>query len=287
MGKDIDEAPWMSAETKRAAHSKLNAVVDRIGYPDKWRDYGTIRVVRDDALGNRQRTTMFERKRNLDKIGKPVDRGEWSMTPPTVNAYYSPDRNTINFPAGILQPPFYQAGREAAVNYGGAGAVVGHELTHGFDDQGRKFDERGNLRNWWTDTDAKAYEDRATCIADQYSTYVVAGDTNLNGRLTLGENTADNGGVRLALMAYLAGPGATAAPVVDGFTPDQRFFIGFAQIWCENRRPEFERLRAATDPHSSGKYRVNGTVSNMPEFQKAFACKPGAAMVRDNACRVW
>jgi len=287
MGKDIDEAPWMSAETKRAAHSKLNAVVDRIGYPDKWRDYGTIRVVRDDALGNRQRTTMFERKRTLDKIGKPVDRGEWSMTPPTVNAYYSPDRNTINFPAGILQPPFYQAGREAAVNYGGAGAVVGHELTHGFDDQGRKFDERGNLRNWWTDTDAKAYEDRASCIADQYSQYVVAGDTNLNGRLTLGENTADNGGVRLALMAYLAGPGATAPPVLDGFTPDQRFFIGFAQIWCENRRPEFERLRAATDPHSSGKYRVNGTVSNMPEFQKAFACKGDAPMVRQNQCRVW
>ena len=287
MGKDIDEAPWMSAETKRAAHSKLNAVVDRIGYPDKWRDYAAIRVVRDDALGNRQRTTTFERKRTLDKIGKPVDRGEWSMTPPTVNAYYSPDRNTINFPAGILQPPFYQAGREAAVNYGGAGAVVGHELTHGFDDQGRKFDERGNLRNWWTDADAKAYESRSSCIADQYSQYVVAGDTNLNGRLTLGENTADNGGVRLALMAYLAGPGATAAPVLDGFTPDQRFFIGFAQIWCENRRPEFERLRAATDPHSSGKYRVNGTVSNMPEFQKAFACKPDAAMVRQNQCRVW
>jgi endothelin-converting enzyme/putative endopeptidase len=287
MGRDIDEAPWMSAETKRAAHSKLDAVVDRIGYPDKWRDYGAVRVVRDEALANRQRTTAFERKRTVDKIGKPVDRSEWAMTPPTVNAYYSPDRNTINFPAGILQPPFYQAGREAAVNYGGAGAVVGHELTHGFDDQGRKFDERGNLRNWWTDADAKAYEERASCIADQYSQYVVAGDTNLNGRLTLGENTADNGGVRLALMAYLAGPAATAAPVMDGFTPDQRFFIGYAQIWCENRRPEFERLRAATDPHSSGKYRVNGTVSNMPEFQKAFACKPDAPMVRQNACRVW
>jgi putative endopeptidase len=287
MGQDIDDAPWMNAETKRAAHTKLNAVVDRIGYPDKWRDYGAIRVVRDDALGNRQRTTTFERKRTLDKIGKPVDRSEWGMTPPTVNAYYSADRNTINFPAGILQPPFYQAGREAAVNYGGAGAVVGHELTHGFDDQGRKFDERGNLRDWWTETDAKAYETRASCIADQYSQYVVAGDTNLNGRLTLGENTADNGGVRLALVAYLAGPGATAAPMLDGFTPDQRFFIGFAQIWCENRRPEFERLRAATDPHSSGKYRVNGTVSNMPEFQKAFACKADAPMVRQNACRVW
>ena len=286
MKQDIDEAPWMSEQTKRAAHAKLDTVVDRIGYPDNWRDYSTLRVVRDDALGNRQRATAFERKRTLDKIGRPVDRGEWSMTPPTVNAYYSADRNSINFPAGILQPPFYRAGRDAAVNYGGTGAVVGHELTHGFDDQGRKFDEKGNLRNWWTDSDAKAYEERSSCIADQYSQYVVAGDTNLNGRLTLGENTADNGGVRLALMAYLAGPG-TSAPVMDGFTPDQRFFIGFAQIWCENRRPEFERLRAATDTHSSGKYRVNGTVSNMPEFQKAFACGAGAPMVRQNQCRVW
>jgi endothelin-converting enzyme/putative endopeptidase len=286
MEKDIAEAPWMSDETKRAARAKLETVVDRIGYPDNWRDYSSVRVTRDDALGNRQRAIAFERRRTLNKIGQRVDRNEWSMTPPTVNAYYSPDRNTINFPAGILQPPFYQAGRDPAVNYGGAGAVVGHELTHGFDDQGRKFDERGNLRNWWTEADAAAYESRASCIADQYSQYVVAGDTNLNGRLTLGENTADNGGVRLALMAYLAGPGASA-PVVDGFTPDQRFFIGFAQVWCENRRPEFERLRAATDTHSSGKYRVNGTVSNMPEFQRAFGCQPGAPMVRQNQCRVW
>jgi endothelin-converting enzyme/putative endopeptidase len=286
MEKDIAEAPWMSDETKRAARAKLETVVDRIGYPDNWRDYSSVRVTRDDALGNRQRAIAFERQRTLNKIGTLVDRNEWSMTPPTVNAYYSPDRNTINFPAGILQPPFYQAGRDPAVNYGGAGAVVGHELTHGFDDQGRKFDERGNLRNWWTEADAAAYETRASCIADQYSQYVVAGDTNLNGRLTLGENTADNGGVRLALMAYLAGPGASA-PVVDGFTPDQRFFIGFAQIWCENRRPEFERLRAATDTHSSGKYRVNGTVSNMPEFQRAFGCRPDAPMVRQNQCRVW
>jgi putative endopeptidase len=286
MEQDIADAPWMSDETKRAARAKLETVVDRIGYPDTWRDYSAVLVAREDALGNRQRATAFERKRTLDKIGQPVDRGEWSMTPPTVNAYYSPDRNTINFPAGILQPPFYRADRDAAVNYGGAGAVVGHELTHGFDDQGRKFDERGNLRNWWTEADAKAYEARASCIADQYSEYVVAGDTHLNGRLTLGENTADNGGVRLALMAYLAGPGESA-PVVDGFTPAQQFFIGFAQIWCENRRPEFERLRAATDPHSSGKYRVNGTVSNMPEFQKAFGCEPGAPMVRENQCRVW
>jgi putative endopeptidase len=287
MKQDIDAASWMSEETKRAAELKLNAVADRIGYPEKWRSYSAVKVERDDALGNWQQTTAFERKRQLDKIGRPVDASEWSMTPPTVNAYYSPDRNNINFPAGILQPPFYQEGRDPAVNYGGAGAVVGHELTHGFDDQGRKFDGKGNLRDWWTQGDAKAYEERSSCIADQYSEYVVAGDTHLNGKLTLGENTADNGGVRLALMAYLAGPGKDAPPVMDGFTPEQRLFIGFGQIWCENRRPEFERLRAATDPHSSGKYRVNGTVSNMPEFAKAFSCQPGAPMVRQNQCRVW
>jgi len=287
MKQDIAAASWMNEETKRAAEVKLNAVADRIGYPEKWRDYSSIRIGRDDALGNLQRTTAFERKRDLDKIGRPVDLSEWSMTPPTVNAYYSSNRNNINFPAGILQPPFYRAGRDAAVNYGGAGAVIGHELTHGFDDQGRKFDGKGTLRDWWTQGDAKAYEERSSCIADQYSEYVVAGDTHLNGKLTLGENTADNGGVRLALMAYLAGPGKAAPPVQDGFTPEQRLFIGFGQVWCENRRPEFERLRAATDPHSSGKYRVNGTVSNMPEFQQAFSCKAGAPMVRPNACRVW
>jgi putative endopeptidase len=287
MKQDIDEATWMSDETKTAARSKLALVVDRIGYPDKWKDYSTLRIDRKDALGNRERAFAFERERTLRKIGQPVDRTEWTMTPPTVNAYYSADRNNINFPAGILQPPFYREGRDAAVNYGGIGAVVGHELTHGFDDQGRKFDAQGNLHNWWTDTDAKNYEGRSSCIADQYSGYVVADDTHINGRLTLGENTADNGGVRLALMAYLAGPGATAVPVVDGFTREQRFFLGYAQIWCENRRPEFERQRVLIDSHSSARYRVNGTVSNMPEFTKAFSCKPDAPMVRANACRVW
>jgi endothelin-converting enzyme/putative endopeptidase len=287
MKKDIDEATWMSDETKRAAREKLAAVVDRIGYPDQWRDYSSVNIDRADALGNEHRALAFERERTLKKIGQPVDRTEWRMTPPTVNAYYSPDRNNINFPAGILQPPFYREGRDAAVNYGGLGAVVGHELTHGFDDQGRKFDGQGNLRDWWTDADAKAYESRSSCIADQYSQYVVAGDTHLNGRLTLGENTADNGGLRLALLAYLAGPAANTAPVVDGFTREQRFFLGYGQIWCENRRPEFERLRATTDSHSSGRYRVNGTVSNMPEFAKAFSCKPDAPMIRPNACRVW
>jgi putative endopeptidase len=287
MRQDIDAAPWMSGETKKAAMLKLEAVVDRIGYPDEWRDYSTIRVTRDDALGNRERALLFNRKRSLAKIGQPVDRGEWSMTPPTVNAYYSPDRNNINFPAGILQPPFYRAGRDAAVNYGAAGAVIGHELTHGFDDQGRKFDGQGNLRDWWTAADGKAYEERASCVADQYSGYAVDAETHVNGRLTLGENTADNGGLRLALMAYLAGPGAKNQGKVDGFTPEQRVFLGWAQVWCENARPEAERLKAATNPHSSNKYRVNGPMSNMPEFQKAFSCKANAPMVRPSACRVW
>jgi endothelin-converting enzyme/putative endopeptidase len=287
MRQDIDAAPWMSGETKKAAMVKLEAVVDRIGYPDGWRDYSSIRVTRDEALGNRQRAQMFNRTRTLAKIGQPVDRGEWSMTPPTVNAYYSPDRNNINFPAGILQPPFYQAGRDEAVNYGGAGGVIGHELTHGFDDQGRKFDGQGNLRDWWTAADGAAYEQRASCVADQYSGYSVAGDTHINGRLTLGENTADNGGLRLALMAYLAGPGAKNPGRLDGFTPEQRVFLGWAQVWCENTQPEAERLKAATNPHSSNTYRVNGPVSNMPDFQKAFACKANAPMVRANQCRVW
>ena len=287
MQQDIDAAPWMSGETKKAAMAKLNKVVDRIGYPDTWRDYSSVRVTRDDAVGNRQRALAFERARTLVKIGQPVDRGEWSMTPPTVNAYYSPDRNNINFPAGILQPPFYRAGRDPAMNYGGAGAVIGHELTHGFDDQGRKYDGDGNLRDWWTAADGKAYEERAACVADQYSGYTVDGDARVNGRLTLGENTADNGGLRLALMAYLAGPGAKVKDKVDGFTPEQRVFIGWAQIWCESARPEAERLKAATNPHASNKYRVNGPASNMPEFARAFSCKPAAPMVRSNACRVW
>jgi len=287
MKEDIDTAPWMSEQTKKAANLKLAAVVDRIGYPDKWRDYRALVVARDDALGNMQRAHAFERRRNLAKIGRPVDRGEWDMTPPTVNAYYSPDRNNINFPAGILQPPFYLAGRDAALNYGGAGAAIGHELTHGFDDEGRHYDAQGNVRDWWTEADGKAFESRASCVADQYSEYIVAGDAKINGRLTLGENVADNGGLRLALLAYLAGPGATEKTVIDGLGPEQRVFVGWAQVWCENATTEAERLKAATNPHSSNMYRANGVVSNMPEFQKAFSCKPDAPMVRQNACRVW
>jgi putative endopeptidase len=256
-------------------------------YPDAWRDYAKLTVSRDEAVGNRERAAAVNRARTLAKIGEPVDRTEWSMTPPTVNAYYSPDRNNINFPAGILQPPFYRAGRDAAVNYGGAGAVIGHELTHGFDDQGRKYDGQGNLKDWWTPADGKAYEERVACVADQYSGYTVAGDVKINGRLTLGENTADNGGLRLALMAYLAGPGAKVKDKIDGFTPEQRVFLGWAQVWCENATPEAERVKAATNSHSSNKYRVNGPLSNMPEFAKAFSCKANAPMIRQNACRVW
>jgi endothelin-converting enzyme/putative endopeptidase len=286
MQQDIQTTSWMSEDTKRAAIAKLATVVDRIGYPDRWKNYAPVRIARDDAFGNEQRTTAFERRRSIDRIGKPTDRNEWTMTSPTVNAQYNQSRNDISFPAGILQPPFYTQGRDAALNYAGIGAVVGHELTHGFDDQGRKSDAQGNLRNWWTDADAKAYETRSACIADQYSNYIVGDDTHLNGRLTLGENTADNGGLRLALMAYLAGPGVNAADL-DGFTPQQRFFLGYAHIWCGLARPEYERRQAATNPHSTGRYRVNGVVSNMPEFQKAFACKADAPMVRRDPCKVW
>jgi endothelin-converting enzyme/putative endopeptidase len=287
MEADIQSLSWMTDATKKQAIAKLHTVANKIGYPDKWRDYGGLSIVRGDALGNSQRSNVFEFRRQMNRIGKPLDKSEWSMTPPTVNAYYNPLENNINFPAGILQPPFYRAGRDAAVNYGAAGAVIGHELTHGFDDQGRKFDPEGNLRDWWTAADAQAFEERAGCVADQYSGYTVAGDTHVNGRLTLGENTADNGGLRLALAAYLNGPGAKAKEKIDGFTPEQRVFLGWAQVWCENARPEAERLKAQTNPHASNRYRVNGPASNMPEFAKAFQCKANAAMVRPSACRVW
>jgi predicted metalloendopeptidase len=250
-----------------------------------------LRIARGDALGNELRAEEFAVRRDLAKIGKALDRSEWSMSPPTVNAYYSALQNNINFPAGILQPPFYDNAMDDAVNFGGIGAVIGHELTHGFDDQGRKFAANGDLSDWWTAEDAKEFEKRAGCIADEYSGFTVAGDVHLNGKLTLGENTADNGGVRIAYMALMQtladaakkpGPG-----FIDGFTPEQRFFLGFGQVWCQNETEESARLRANVDPHSPGRYRVNGVVANMPEFQQAFGCKAGDAMVRENACRVW
>jgi endothelin-converting enzyme/putative endopeptidase len=285
--RDIKSLDWMTDTTKQQALAKLHAITNKIGYPERWRDYSALTIERGDAAGNSHRANAFEFHRQLAKIGKPLDKTEWGMTPPTVNAYYSPVENNINFPAGILQPPFYSPSADPAVNYGAAGAVIGHELTHGFDDQGRQFDAQGNLKDWWTTDDAKAFEARTSCIVDEYSGFTAVDDVKLNGQLTLGENTADNGGLRIALMAYLSATAFADATPLDGFTPEQRVFLGLAQVWCENRRPEYERLQAQTNPHSPGRYRVNGVVSNMPEFQKAFSCKADAPMVRQNACRVW
>ncbi len=287
--KDIKELPWMTGETKQRALEKLLGITNKIGYPEKWRDYSTVEIVRGDLVGNAQRAAEFEHRRQLSKIGKPLDKTEWNMTPPTVNAYYSPPENDINFPAGILQPPFYDSRIDDAVNYGAIGTVIGHELTHGFDDQGRKFDPQGNLKDWWTEADAKEFEKRASCIAAEYSQFVAVKEPELklNGRLTLGENTADNGGLRVAHMALMEKLAEAATPQVDGFSPQQRLFLGFAQIWCENSTEESSRLRALTDPHSPGRYRTNGVVQNMPEFQKAFSCKAGQPMVRTEPCRVW
>jgi putative endopeptidase len=284
---DIRSLPWMGAATKQRALEKLDLMARKIGHPDKWRDYSALDIVPGAYLDDSLAADRFETRRDLAKIGKPVDRQEWGMTPPTVNAYYSQLHNDINFPAGFLQPPFFDPAEDDAVNYGAIGLVIGHETTHGFDDAGRKFDQNGNLNDWWTKEDAEKFESRASCIADQYSGYTAVDDVKLNGRLTLGENTADNGGAQIAFQALQQRlKGRKVAPI-DGFTPNQRFFLGFAQVWCENMRPEEARTRALTDPHSPGRYRVNGVVSNMAEFQKAFACKPGDAMVRPNACRVW
>jgi putative endopeptidase len=288
METDIRQIDWMTPDTKQRALEKLHAIADKIGYPDKWRDYSSVKVSRSDAFGNKLRADEFENRRNLDKIGKAPDPKEWSMTPPTVNAYYSPQQNNINFPAGILQPPFFDNKLDDAVNYGGIGAVIGHEMTHGFDDSGRRFDGQGNLHDWWTEKDAKEFEQRADCIDKQYSGYIATGDVHLNGKLTLGENVADNGGVRIALMAFMESIANKRLTNIDGFTPEQRFFLGYGQIWCSHMTPEAARFRAQTDPHSSGEYRVNGVLSNMPEFQQAFGCKIGQPMVRgEGACRVW
>jgi endothelin-converting enzyme/putative endopeptidase len=288
LGEDIEKLPWMTPTTKKEALVKLHAITNKIGYPEKWRDYSSVIIKPDDHMGNGFRADEFEFQRQLDKIGKPVDRLEWAMTPPTVNAYYDPQMNNINFPAGILQPPFFDNAMDDAVNFGGIGMVIGHELTHGFDDEGRQFDPSGNLRDWWTATDAKAFDERAACVADQYGSFSVAPGANVNGKLTLGENTADNGGVRVALMALMnTMTKEQAAKKIDGFTPEQRFFLAFGQVWCSNDRPEAQRLQVQVDPHSPAKFRVNGVVQNMPEFQKAFSCKAGQPMVKTNACRVW
>jgi putative endopeptidase len=285
-GRDLHDLPWMTEETKKQALAKLAAITNKIGYPDTWRDYAKLKIIRGDAFGNAMRAAEFESKRQLAKIGGPVDKAEWAMTPPTVNAYYNPLESNINFPAGILQPPFFDRKGDDGPNYGGIGAVIGHELTHGFDDQGRQFDAQGNLRDWWTSRDSKAFDERAQCFVDEYNGFVAVDDLHVNGKLTLGENIADNGGLRIALMAYLADAGKNAE-TIEGFTPEQRFFLGWGQIWCENVTPEAERLQAQSNEHSAGRFRVNGVIRNMPEFEKAFQCKPGAAMVPENRCRIW
>jgi len=289
MKQDIETATWMSDATKQQAYAKLAAVSNKIGYPEKWRDYSTVVVKPDDFLGNEERAAGFEVRRNLSKIGKPVDKSEWVMTPPTVNAYYNPPENNINFPAGILQPPFYNPKADDAVNLGAIGVVVGHELTHGFDDQGRKFDGDGNLRDWWTAEDAKNFETRAECVVNEYDSFSPVDGVQLKGKLTLGENAADNGGIHLAYMALMRNLADKTMPntKLDGFTPEQQFFLGFAQVWCENATDASSRVRAMTDPHSPGQFRTNGVVQNMMEFEQAFGCKEGDPMVSAKACRVW
>ena len=287
MEQDINGLPWMSTATKQQALAKLHGMANKIGYPDKWRDYTKLEIVRGDELGNVERSRKFEFDRQLAKIGKPVDRGEWGMTPPTVNAYYDPQMNDINFPAGVLQPPAFDPNSDAAPNYGDTGGTVGHELTHGFDDEGRQFDAQGNLRDWWTEEDSKEFVKRASCISDQYSTYTIVDDIKINGKLTLGEDVADLGGLLLAYMAWKNDTKGQTLDPIDGLTPDQRFFVGYGQSWCGQVRDESKRMRATIDPHSPEKYRTNGVVSNMPQFQEAFHCKAGSAMVNQNRCQVW
>ena len=287
--RDIGELPWMSDVTKKQALVKLAAIQNKIGYPSKWRDYSSLKIEKGDALGNSLRANAFEVHRQLAKIGKPLDKQEWQMTPPTVNAYYEPTENDINFPAGILQPPFYDFKADDALNFGGMGAVIGHELTHGFDDQGSLFDPEGNLKNWWTPADEKAFKERTQCLVDEYDGFVAVDDVHVRGKLTLGENTADNGGLRIAYMALMksiAGSGKQPEKI-DGFTPEQRLFLGWGQIWCQNQTEQMARLLALNNEHSPGNFRVNGVVVNMPEFQKAWGCKAGQPMVSKNACRVW
>jgi putative endopeptidase len=290
MANDIQSITWMGPDTKKQALVKLHAVANKIGYPDKWRDYSSVHVAPDDYFGNWYRANEFESKRQRDKIGKPVDRAEWGMTPPTVNAYYDPTQNNINFPAGILQPPFYSNQANDAVNYGAIGVVIGHELTHGFDDQGRQFDADGNLKDWWQKKDEEQFNKLADCFVNEYGSFSPVSGVELNGKLTLGENTADNGGIRLAYFALtdaLSKRNAALSQKQDSYTQPQQFFLGFAQVWCENVRPEQARLWAQTDPHSPGRFRTNGVVSNLPQFSEAFGCKAGNKMYAAKGCRVW
>jgi putative endopeptidase len=290
MDRDIESLDWMSPTTKSRAKEKLHLIANKVGYPDKWRDYSKLRINRDDAFGNSSRAAEFESLRQLAKIGKPVDRDEWITSTPTVNAFYNPSMNDINFPAGVMQPAFFDPSQPDALNYGHIGLFMGHEITHGFDDQGRQFDGHGNLQDWWTKEDGDKFTEKAQCIADEYSQFSV-GDTKLNGKLTLGENTADNGGMRLAYTAFLARAAAQNIDLnkqsADGYTPVQEMFVGFAQDWCSEWRPELERLIATTDPHSPDRFRANGVLVNTPEFGRAFGCKIGQPMSPAKVCRVW
>ncbi|HUM06308.1 MAG TPA: M13 family metallopeptidase [Terriglobales bacterium] len=287
LGDDIKSLPWMGEDTKKQALVKLAAITNRIGYPDKWRDYSKLEIARGDALGNSQRSNAHDLQRRLNKIGTALDKRDWPYPPMTINASYNPLQNNITFPAGILQPPFFDNQADDAMNFGGIGAVIGHELTHGFDDEGSQFDANGNLRDWWTADDKKKFEERTSCVKDQYGSFVAVDDLKLNGKLTLGENTADNGGLRIAYMALLSALAGKEPPPIDGLTAQQRFFLGWANVWCQNRTDAIARMLVTIDPHSPGKYRVNGTVSNMPEFREAYHCKADAPMVNQNACRVW
>jgi putative endopeptidase len=289
MEQRIRQLDWMSPETKQQALTKLHGIRNKIGYPDKWRDYSSVTITRNDFIGDVHNAVAFEHRRDIAKIGKPVDRGEWDISPPTVDAYYNPQMNDINFPAGVLQPPLYDAKMDDAPNYGNTGGTIGHELTHGFDDEGSQFDAQGNLKNWWTKTDREKFDERTKCVSDQYSSYVVVDDVHINGKLTMGEDVADLGGEILAYIAWKSATKDKNLQPIDGLTPEQRFFIGYAQWDCANERPEDLRVRAQVDPHSPAQYRINGVVVNMPEFAQAFACKPGQPMVKppEKVCRVW
>ncbi len=287
MGRDIKDLNWMSETTKQQALEKLHAIVNKIGYPDKWRDYSSVQITPDDYLADVTQALHFEEHRNLEKIGKPVDRSEWFMSPPTVNAYYDPQTNDINFPAGVLQPPLFDPKMDAAPNYGNTGATIGHELTHGFDDEGRQFDAKGNLRDWWTPEDAKKFEDRVNCVRTQYGQYIAVDDIHINSSLTLGEDVADLGGTLLAYIAWKhATEGQNFEPAA-GLTSDKRFFVGMAQWACGDERIESRRMHATIDPHSPDEFRINGVVANLPQFGEAFGCRTGQPMMRANACRVW
>ncbi len=289
MRERIGQLDWMSPETKKEAVVKLGGIRNKIGYPDKWRDYSSVDIQPSDFAGNVDRAAAFEQHRQINKIGQPVDHGEWDISAATVDAYYNPQMNDINFPAGVLQPPLYDVKIDDAPNYGNTGGTIGHELTHGFDDEGSQYDAKGNLKDWWTKEDREKFDARTKCVDDQYSSYVVVDDVHLNGKLTLGENVADLGGELLAYMAWQDKTKDMHLQPTDGLTPEQRFFVGFAQWDCANERPDDIRMRATTDPHSPAKYRINGVVVNMPEFGKVFNCKAGQPMVKpsDQVCRVW